>query len=101
LCDPSGGLHLVELKKMSGQKVPLSSHQISFLTRHKHASAWVLIKAHIGKQKDYKVFLYRGAQAIALFENGLRNTEPVVLLKEKPLMWAKIFEEMKNVGSDS
>ena len=102
LCSPTGKLHLIELKKMSGNKVLLSPHQVSFLTRHRHASAWVLIKSHVGKQKDYRILLFKGAQAIALSTEGLQAVEPVLILKKKPIEWAKLFEEIENdcVGTD-
>ena len=75
---------------------------MSFLTRHRHASAWVLIKAHVGKQKDYRILLFKGAQAIALSTEGLQAVEPVLILKKKPIEWAKLFEEIENdcVGTD-
>ena len=94
LCDPTGNLHLIELKKMSGNKVQISPHQVSFLTRHRHASTWVLIKAHVGKQKDYRILLFKGAQSIELATGGLQLVEPVLMLKEKPIEWAKLWEEI-------
>ena len=49
---------------------------------------------HVGKQKDYRILLFKGAQSIELATGGLQLVEPVLILKEKPIEWAKLWEEI-------
>tara|TARA_Y100001972_G_C7654233_1_gene329243 strand:+ start:558 stop:824 length:267 start_codon:yes stop_codon:yes gene_type:complete len=87
---------LIELKKMSGQKVRLSPHQVSFLTRHRHTSAWILIKAHKGQQKNYRILLFQACQARDLFSKKLDQVPASFVLEKKPFNWSLLFEKIKN-----
>jgi hypothetical protein len=48
LCDEGGHFHFVELKATPSNSVELRPHQVSWLSRHKHASTWVLVSADRG-----------------------------------------------------
>ena len=44
LCDEKGKFHFVELKATAGNAVDLRPHQVAWLSNHKNASVWVLVK---------------------------------------------------------
>ena len=95
LCDSDGQIHLIELKVCTANAVRLSPHQVSFLTRHAHASAWVLIKKQPFKDRAHSVLLYRGADAIALATDGLSGAEPAGHWRN-PVPWADVFSLVKS-----
>ena len=88
ICDGEGKFHFVELKFVkSGNVVNLLPSQVSWLTRHKAGSVWVLVKKH---GDPAECFLYRGGDAVALRMDGLSEVEPVHHCLE-PFDWPKIF----------
>ena len=93
LCDPKGFFHLVELKNLnSGNKVNLSPHQVSFLTRHSHASVWLAVF------RRRELFLYKGSSAVEVVENGLK-AEPHVKLTI-PADWNIFFTLLSHTNSE-
>ena len=94
-CDSYGQFHLIELKVCVANAVRLSPHQVSFLTRHAHASAWVLIKKQPFKDRAHSVLLYSGADAIALATDGLAGAEPAGQWRN-PVPWADVFNLVKS-----
>ena len=71
ICDSDGHFHFIELKVITGFKVGLRPHQIAWLTRHSHTSAWVLIR----KQRTNhpaELYLYHAKDAIELAGEGVR-----------------------------
>ena len=84
ICDRKGLYHFVELKFCRANAVNLRPHQISWLTRHRHSSAWILIK-----QKRDKIHLYHACQAIHLKANGLKLCPQYKC--SFPFDWDKIF----------
>ena len=75
ICDDRGLFHKVELKVANGNKVELRPHQVAFLTRHQHASVWILVRKGL-TARDSEVFLYHGRQAVDLSMDGL-STRPI------------------------
>ena len=82
LCDESGKFHFVELKATGSNAVELRPHQVAWLTRHRHASTWVLVLRTATRdprtmdQRLEELYLYRGKQAMDLKFDGL-GVEPV------------------------
>jgi hypothetical protein len=78
LCDESGGFHFVELKAATTNAVDLRPHQVSWLSRHKHASTWVLVLRIADRGTRTKaptpesISLYRGSDAMDLKFDGLK-----------------------------
>ena len=72
VCDRQGLFHFIELKVITAYKVGLRPHQISWLTRHAHGSAWVLIRKQKNAETPAELFLYQGQDAIELAEVGVR-----------------------------
>ena len=70
-CDLDGNFHFVELKSVSGSVVKLSPHQVSWLTKHSHASVWVIAKKKATKTKKAEIFLYHASQAVDVSFDGL------------------------------
>ena len=89
ICDEYGRFHKVELKVTEGNKVELRPHQVSYLTRHKHASVWILVRKGLTKT-NYELSLYRGEQAVDVCMDGLK-TEPVLRL-DTPENWDALWD---------
>lgn len=84
----------VELKVVErGLKVSLRPHQIAFLTRHaaKGRPCFVLVLYKGTLSRPARVFLYRGADAIALAESGLR-LPPLRDWSSRSVNWAEMVE---------
>jgi hypothetical protein len=90
ICDERGLFHKVELKVADGNKVELRPHQVAYLTRHQHASVWILVKKGLTLKDDYELFLYHGRQAVDVRMDGLK-TRPVLHLPGLD-DWTPIFE---------
>jgi hypothetical protein len=90
ICDERGLFHKVELKVADGNKVDLRPHQVAYLTRHQHASVWILVKKVLTLKDDYELFLYHGRQAVDVRMDGLK-TRPVLHLPSCD-DWTPIFE---------
>ena len=91
LCDEKGNFHLVELKFCNGNKVGLRPHQVSFLTRHQHASTWILVKHQKLNQKDFRVLLFKGEEAVNLVMEGLKGSTAVAEYKGPFIDWDALF----------
>ena len=78
MCDESGNFHFVELKASTTNAVDLRPHQVSWLSRHKHASTWVLVLRIADRGTRTKaptpesISLYRGSDAMDLKFDGLK-----------------------------
>ena len=90
ICDERGLFHKVELKVADGNKVELRPHQVAYLTRHQHASVWILVRKGLTLKDDYELFLYHGRQAVDVRMDGLK-TRPVLHLQSCD-DWTPIFE---------
>jgi hypothetical protein len=84
ICDHNHQFHFVELKYVKFNAVNLSPQQISWITLHKGASVWILVKSTKG------LHLYRADQAIELKEQGIK-LEPHYFCPE-PFDWQKTFD---------
>ena len=84
LCDHNHKFHFIELKYTKFNAVNLSPQQISWITLHKEASVWILVKSTKG------LHLYKADQAIELKEQGLK-LEPLFFCPE-PFDWQKTFD---------
>jgi len=89
LCDENGKFHFVELKATSGNAVDLRPHQVAWLSTHKNASVWVLVKKLQTKNAPEQIFLFHGRDAMDLKLEGLK-VEPAIHQKEK-FDWEDIF----------
>ena len=90
ICDERGLFHFVELKFCKANAVRLSPHQVSWLTRHRHSSSWILVKQHQNWGKKPVVLLYRADQAIAVKTDGLK-TDPVYE-GTNPFDWSALLD---------
>jgi hypothetical protein len=91
------GFAMMELKVVErGLQVGLRPHQVAFLTRHaaKGRPCFVLVQYKGTASKPARVLLYRGADAVALAEHGLR----VVPLRDWPnrdMPWGELAEALR------
>jgi len=90
VCDESGKLHLIELKFTKTNAVELRPHQVSFLSKHKHASTWILVKKWPQKTDDPEIYLFRGEDAVDLRMDGLSKVEPVIVFGKR-VDWEKLW----------
>jgi hypothetical protein len=101
LCDEGGHFHFVELKATPSNSVELRPHQVSWLSRHKHASTWVLVLRTAGRgtrtnknPTPASISLYPGSDAVDLKWYGLR-VDPVYR-SEGEVDWDRIFDLISN-----
>ncbi len=96
LCDESGNFHFVELKASTTNAVDLRPHQVSWLSRHKHASTWVLVLRIADRGTRTKaptpesISLYPGSDAMDLKFDGLK-IDPVYRSEGKA-DWDRILD---------
>ena len=76
LCDENGDFHFVELKATGGKAVDLRPHQVAWLSKHSHSSAWVLVLKQKTKTLPQRIFLYPASAAMDLKLEGL-EVEPL------------------------
>ena len=91
LCDEKGNFHLVELKFCNGNKVGLRPHQVSFLTRHQHASVWILVKHQKINEKDFRIILYKGEEAVNLVMDGIKGSQKIAEFEGPFIDWESVF----------
>ena len=84
LCDHNHKFHFIELKYTKFNAVKLSPQQVSWITLHKDASVWILVKSLKG------LHLYKADKAVELREKGLK-LEPLFFCPE-PFDWKKTFD---------
>ena len=96
ICDETGRFHFIELKATGGNAVELRPHQVSWLSRHSHASTWIFVRRSATRdprtkvQREDEYYLYRGEDAMDVKFEGLEK-EPV-LFYEKVMDWDAMFE---------
>ena len=96
LCDTYGCFHFVELKFTKTNKVDLRSSQVSWLTKHKHASCWILIKKQPTPADRAEMFLFKAEDAVDLKLDGLKDKKPEFHCMQ-PFRWDDMF--FKIVGA--
>ena len=96
LCDTHGCFHFVELKFTKTNKVDLRPSQVSWLTKHRHASCWILIKKQPTPAARAEMFLYKAEDAVDLKLDGLKDMKPEFHCVQ-PFRWDEMF--FKIVGA--
>ena len=91
-CDEKGNFHLVELKFCNGNKVGLRPHQVAFMTRHKHASVWIMVKHKKITEIDYRILLFKGEEAVNLVMDGLKGSQEIAKFEGPFIDWNGLFE---------
>ena len=91
VCDEAGDFHLIELKFTKTNAVTLRPHQVAFLSKHQHASAWILIKKQKATTDPAEVFLYPARDAVDLRMDGLSKVIPAYHGKQ-PVQWSEIWD---------
>jgi len=88
-----GLFHLLELKACKNNSVTIRPHQVSFHSRHKNASSWILVKyQRPADKRAYSLILYHGAQAVDVAMDGLK-TPPVFEMTHAD-DWSGLFDAM-------
>lgn len=90
LCDEDGNFHFVELKATAGRAVELRPHQVAWLSKHQHASVWVLVKKLKTKNQPEQIFLFHGRDAMDLKLEGLK-VDPI-LHSDDGFPWEEILQ---------
>lgn len=105
LCDESGNFHFVELKATMTNAVDLRPHQVSWLSRHKHASTWVLVLriadrgSRTKKPTPESISLYHGSEAMDLKFDGLKFKP--VYRSDGAVDWDRILDLILNVSRET
>ena len=96
LCDSSGYFHFVELKYTTTNRVDLRPSQVAWLTKHRHASCWILIKKQKKPSERAELFLFKAEDAVDLKMDGLKDKKPEFHCMQ-PFRWDDMF--FKIVGA--
>ena len=89
VCDEHGRFHKIELKSTSSDKVGLRPHQVSYMTRHQHASCWILVRKTL-TEGGHAVFLYHARQAVDVWAEGCK-VRPILRL-DSPVDYDVLFD---------
>ena len=89
VCDEHGRFHKIELKSTASDKVGLRPHQVSYMTRHQHASCWILVRKTL-TEGGHAVFLYHARQAVDVWAEGCK-VRPVLRL-DSPVDYDVLFD---------
>jgi hypothetical protein len=87
---------MVELKRVQhGKTVKISPHQVAFHVRHarKGRPCFVLIHQDEKATRPGGIFLYRGADSLAVYERGL-DVEPLAKWGIKEIDWAELVAHL-------
>ena len=87
LCSEGGVFSFLELKVSKGRsdKVSLSPHQCSWLTRHSLGPCFIVVR---DSSLDIRVF--SGSDAVELRMDGLASVSPLAVFEE-PYNWKSFF----------
>jgi hypothetical protein len=87
LCGESGVFSLLELKITKGRanKINLSPHQCSWLSRHSSGPCFIVVR-----DSSLDIGVYAGADAVALRMDGASTVSPLAVFKE-PYDWEAFF----------
>ena len=89
VCDEHGRFHKIELKSTASDKVGLRPHQVSYMTRHQHASCWILVRKTL-TEGGHAVFLYHARQAVDVWAEGCK-VRPILRL-DSPVDYDVLFD---------
>lgn len=93
---------MVELKRVKqGQSVHISPHQVAFHIRHSRKSrpCFVLIHHDAKLSRPGGIFLYRGEDAIELYEEGVR-AEPLAKWDIKGIDWQELYDHLSEAKKE-
>ena len=87
LCSENGVFSFLELKVTKGRanKISLSPHQCSWLSRHSNGPCFVVVRNSL-----LAIGVYHGSDAVALRMDGLAAVEALATFEE-PYDWSKFF----------
>ena len=88
LCGESGVFSLLELKITKGRanKINLSPHQCSWLSRHSSGPCFIVVR-----DSSLDISVYAGADAVALRMDGASTVSPLAVFQE-PYDWEAFFK---------
>ena len=85
-CNEDGLFSFLELKVQDGPKINLSPHQGSWLSRHSHSNAFVVVR---DSSLDLRVFL--GGSCVDLALDDFDSISPYAKI-QKPYDWEAFWE---------
>ena len=87
LCSESGVFSFLELKAQKSRvgKVDLSPHQCAWLSRHRAAPAFIVVR-----DSSLAIRVFHGSDAVDLRMDGLAAVEALAVFEE-PYDWAEFF----------
>lgn len=96
LCDESGNFHFVELKHTNTKQIKIRPQQVAWLDRHKHASAWILVRQDVPRIKTWNIKLFRADQAISLALEDYASVPPVLVCEDRE-DWSPVIQKILTV----
>jgi len=74
--DEAGVFHFIELKYLAGNRMNIRPAQVSWITKHKAGSVWILAKQDVKRTATQRVRLYRSEKAVDLALEKFEDVEP-------------------------
>jgi len=91
ICDEKGRFHMIELKFTTSNAVDLRPHQVAWLSKHQHASSWVMVKKQKKPTEDAELFLFKAKDVVDLKMDGMGKVEPAYHCKQ-PFTWNEVWD---------
>ena len=92
--DETGTFHFIELKYLAGNRMNLRPAQVSWITRHRAGSVWILAKQDVKRTATQRVCLFNARKAVDLALEKFEDVEPDYELQSEedwPELLKKIF----------
>jgi len=91
--EASGKFHFIELKHLAGNRMEIRPAQVSWLSRHRAGSVWILARQDIKRTAKWRVCLFRAEQAVDLALEKFDEVEPHFVIDD-PEQWHDLVEQI-------
>jgi hypothetical protein len=91
--EPSGKFHFVELKHLPGNRMEIRPAQVSWLSRHRAGSVWILARQDIKRNATWRVCLFKAEQAVDLALEKFVEVKPYFEMTD-PEQWQELVKKI-------
>lgn len=93
LMDETGTFHFIELKHLAGNRMNLRPAQVSWITKHKAGSVWILARQDVKRTATWKICLFGPDKAVDLALEKFDDVTPDYELTD-PKQWPELLEKI-------
>ena len=91
--DEAGQFHFIELKHLAGNRMNLRPAQVSWLTKHRAGSVWVLARQDVKRTATWKICLFGPDKAVDLALEKFDEVTPDYELTD-PDQWPELLDKI-------